>query len=157
MTPERETSQLEERREDVEVDTRDFERIPHVVATGETPLIRLDGARARLFGDAEGTRGWSVDNFVLLEVLDEQGRLIRRASAGFAQTVQIGADHVDNVGPMSFTFEPGEVDLTSMLPDSAPFKVRATALDVGGVGRVSDLYLVLGYPEREAGDDLRDQ
>lgn len=157
-TFERETSQIEERRADIEVDTRDFDRTPHVVASGETPLIRLEGARAKLSGDAELTEGWTVDNFVLLEVLDERGKVIGRANAGFAQGVTIGAEHIDNVGKMSFAFEPGEVDITHMLPESAPFKVRATALDIGGVGRVSNLYLVLVYGGRASGEeDLRHQ
>ena len=70
-TPERETSQIQQKREDVEIDTRDFERTPRVVATGETPLLRLEGARARLYGDAAGKEGFSVDNLILVEVLDE--------------------------------------------------------------------------------------
>src|SRR5687767_9762650 len=66
---ERETTQINDKRVDLEIDTRDFERTPRVVATGETPVIKLDGMRAKLYGDAERTQGWSVDNFVLLEVL----------------------------------------------------------------------------------------
>src|SRR5690242_15413959 len=77
-TAERETAQIEARREDVEIDTRDFERTPHVVATGETPLLRLDGARARLYGNEAASEGFSVDNCILLEVLNEQGKVVNR-------------------------------------------------------------------------------
>jgi hypothetical protein len=156
-TPERETSQIEARREDVEIDTRDFERTPRVVATGETPLLKLEGARARLYGDAAGKEGFSVDNLVLLEVLDERGQVLNRGAVGFTDLVRIGKEQVDSVGRMSFTFEAGEVDVTNLLPESAPFKVRATVLDYSGVGRVSNVYLLLEPRGGGSEDDLRGQ
>ena len=157
-TPERETSQIEAKREDVEIDTRDFERTPRVVATGETPLLRLEGARARLYGDAAGKEGFSVDNAVLLEVLDERGKVVNRGVVGFSDPVDIGRERVDNIGPMAFAFEAGAVDVTTVLPESDAFKLRATVLDYSGVGRVSNVFLVLeprGGPGGE--DDLRGQ
>ncbi|HYH99404.1 hypothetical protein [Hyalangium sp.] len=156
-TPERETSQIEEKREDVEIDTRDFERTPRVVAKGETPLLRLEGSRARLYGDAAGKEGFSVDNLILLEVLDEKGQVLNRGAVGFTDFVRVRREPVDNVGPMSFNFEPGVVDLTHLLPESAPFKVRATVLDYSGVGRVSNVFLLLEPRERGSEDDLRNQ
>ncbi len=156
-TPERETSKIPEKREDVEIDTRDFERTPRVVAKGETPLLRLEGARARLYGDAAGKEGFSVDNLILLEVLDEKGQVLNRGAVGFTDMVRVGKEQVDSVGPMSFTFEPGVVDITPLLPESAPFKVRATALDYSGVGRVSNVFLLLESPSKGSEDDLRGQ
>ena len=156
-TPERETSQIAARREDVEIDTRDFERTPHVVATGETPLLKLEGARARLYGDAAGKEGFSVDNLILLEVMDEKGRVLNRGAVGFTDMVRMGKEQVDSVGPMSFTFEPGVVDITPLLPESGPFKVRATALDYSGVGRVSNVFMLLESPAQGSEDDLRGQ
>jgi hypothetical protein len=157
-TPERETSTLQERREDVEIDTRDFERTPRVVATGESPLLKREGARARLYGDAAGKQGFSVDNLILLEVLDERGQVLNRGAVGFTDSVvSIGKNTVDSVGRMSFHFEPGEVDITNLLPESAPFKVRATVLDYAGVGRVSNVFLLLESPALGTEDDLRGQ
>jgi hypothetical protein len=156
-TPERETSQIQARREDVEIDTRDFERTPRVVATGESPLLRLEGDKARLYGDAAGKEGFSVDNLILLEVLDEKSQVLDRGAVGFTDMVRIGKEQIDSVGPMSFTFEPGVVDITYLLPESAPFKVRATALDYSGVGRVSNVFLLLEPPTRGTEDDLRNQ
>jgi hypothetical protein len=156
-TPERETSQIAARREDVEIDTRDFERTPHVVASGETPLLKLEGARARLYGDAAGKEGFSVDNLILLEVMDEKGRVLNRGAVGFTDMVRMGKEQVDSVGPMSFTFEPGVVDITPLLPESTPFKVRATALDYSGVGRVSNVFMLLESPAQGSEDDLRGQ
>jgi len=141
--PALETSQRTETRNDVEVDTRDFERTPRVVARGETVPLSLDGARARLYGDAEGTRGWSVDNFVLFEVVDAQDRVTARFACGFSDGVMVGPEQVDLVGPQSFTFGPGEVDVSQFLPESGRFRLRATALDYQGVGRTEALYLRL--------------
>ncbi|HEX8436488.1 hypothetical protein [Archangium sp.] len=156
-TEERETESLKEKREDVEVDTRDFERTPRVVARGETPLVKLSGARARLYGDAEGTRGFDVDNFILLEVVDGSGRVLNRSAVGFTENVLMGREVVDSVGPRAFHFEPGQVDLTSRLPENEPFQVRATVLDYSGVGRVTDVFLVLEPRGAGQDDDLRTQ
>ena len=153
-TPERETTAITDLRQDVEVDTRDFDRTPHVVATGESPFVKLEGAHAKIFGDSAGTQGWSVDNFVLFEVFDAQGHRVGAAASGYMDPVMIGREHVDNVGRRSFSFEAGEVDLTAQLPERDTFKIRATALDIGGVGRVSDVFLVLSYP-KGAEDDLQ--
>ncbi|QRN99760.1 hypothetical protein JRI60_12390 [Archangium violaceum] len=156
-TEERETSALTVKREDVEIDTRDFERTPRVVATGETPVLQLSGARARLYGDAEGTKGFEVDNFILLEVVDASGKVLNRSAVGFTENVHMGREVVDSVGPRSFHFEPGQVDLTTQLPESGPFQVRATVLDYSGVGRVTDVFLVLEPGGARQEDDLRGQ
>jgi hypothetical protein len=155
---ERETSRFPTKRTDVEVDTRDYERVPHVVAVGESPKFRLDGAHVRIYGDEAGTLGVAVDNFILFEILDENGKRLHSAVAGFTDPVALENERVDNVGKLSFTFEPGEIDLTAKLPDSERFSVRATALDYNGVGKVSDVYMVVEYPKdklRTDDDDLR--
>ncbi|HZI16500.1 MAG TPA: hypothetical protein VE153_39405 [Myxococcus sp.] len=158
-TPERETGALSRRREDVEVDATEGERTPRIVATGQTPSLRLEGSRARLYGDAKASLGFSVDNFLLLEVLDANGKVVRRAAVGFTEGVLIGKEVVDSLGRRAFSFEAGEVDVTDLLPESEPFQLRATALDYWGVGRVSDVFLVLAPESRPSAgdDDLRGQ
>lgn len=156
--PERETSQLTEQRTDLEVDTHDLDRTPRQVEAGKTALLSLDGARARLAGNAEGTAPWSVDNFLLFDVLDAQGKRLNSFVVGYAEGVLRGTERLDNVGRMSFGFDPGEVDLTSHLPEGQPFQLQVTALDYGGVGKVSDVFLVLDRGQRRpASDDLRGQ
>ena len=155
---ERETSRFPNKRTDVEVDTRDYDRTPRIVAVGESPKFRLEGAHVRIYGDEAGTQGIAVDNFILFEVLDETGKRIHSAVAGFTDPVALENERVDNVGKLSFTFEAGEIDLTPKLPDSDRFSVRATALDYNGVGKVSDVYIVVEYPKdklRTEDDDLR--
>lgn len=152
-TPPRETGLLSRQREDVEIEATEGERTPRVVATGQTPTLRLEGSRARLYGDASGKLGFSVDNFLLLEVVDAGGTVVRRAAVGFTEGVHIGREQVDSLGPRAFNFEAGEVDVTALLPESEPFQLRATALDYWGVGRVSDVFLVLAP---ESGPEERD-
>lgn len=157
-TPERETTLITEQRKDLEIDTRDYDRTPRVVATGETPLLSAQGLSARLYGDEAGTTGWSVDNFLLIEVVAENGKVIDRVSVGFTDTVMMGNETLDNLGRRAFNFEPGEINLTPRLPEKGAFKLRATALDYFGIGRVSDVFVVLKAeaPER-TGDELKGQ
>lgn len=157
-TPERETTLITEQRKDLEIDTRDYDRTPRVVATGETPLMTAQGLSARLYGDEAGTQGWSVDNFLLIEVVAENGRVIDRVSVGFTDTVLMGNETIDNLGRRAFNFEPGEINLTPRLPEKGTFKLRATALDYFGIGRVSDVFVVLKTEAGErTGDELKGQ
>lgn len=158
-TAERETTEIQDTRNDLEIDTREHERTPHVVAVGETPLMKLEGARARLSGDQSGGKEWRVDNFILLEVINDRGQVTSRSAVGFVPDgVMHGSERLDNVGKMGFGFEGGEVDITSKLPENEAFKVRATALDYYGVGSVTDVFLVLDYGGKSsADDDLRDR
>lgn len=157
-TAEKETTQLTDLRKDLEIDTRDHDRTPHVVATGETPMMTLDNRAARLCGDAACSKGFSVDNFLLLEVIAENGRVIDRVVVGFTEGVMAGSERIDNLGRQAFNFEAGEINLTPRLPEKQPFLLRATALDYFGVGRVSDVYVVLKPEEGErSGDELKGQ
>lgn len=154
--PEKETSQLTDTRPDLEVDTHDMDRTPHLVEAGETPVIELGNARARLAGNAEGTEPWSVDNFLLFDVLDANGQRLGSFVVGSAAGVLRGNERLDNVGRMAFSFDAGEVDVTSHLPEHTPFKLKVTALDYGGVGKVSNVFLVLDRTAHSSGsDDLR--
>ncbi len=157
-TPEAEISTRADKRADLLVAVESGQPVPAVVATRTSEPINRHGGRARLYGDAAAAEGWSVDNFILLEIADRGGRILRRAAIGFQQGVTHGSEQIDSLGPMRFTFEPGEVDLTPLLPADEPVTIQTTALDVGGVGRVSNLYLVLTPDAAPGGeDDLRDR
>lgn len=157
QTAEGETASRPEKRSDLYVAVESGQPVPAVVATRTTEPINRHGARARLYGDEAATQGWSVDNFLLLEVADKSGRIVRRVAVGFQQGVTAGSEQIDSLGPMRFSFEPGEIDLTSVLPADEPVTVKATALDVGGVGKVSDVYLVLTADAAGGEEDLRDR
>ncbi|MEW6433407.1 MAG: hypothetical protein AB1730_18030 [Myxococcota bacterium] len=153
---EKETTQRTELRADLEVETTDFERTPRVVATGESPLLTADGADARLYGDEAGTQGFSVDNCILLEVLAADGTVLRQVVIGNIPGLSQGKNRIDSLGPSAFNFGPGEVQLTHVLPETGTFKLRATVLDYGGAGRVTDVFVRFA-PGSGGSDDLRER
>ena len=138
---EKETEQFPDKREDIEIDTRDHDRTPRVVATGESPLLPTDGLMVKIYGDEEGLMGWDVDNLLLLEVLAENGKIVNRAAIGFSDLVMMGNERIDALGRQAFTFEPGEIILGTLVPEHGFYRLRATVLDYYGNGRCSDVWL----------------
>lgn len=155
-TPEKETAKITELRADLEFDTKEQPREAHVVAKGETGLMESNGGRVRLFGDAKGTLGVSFDNVVLLEVLGADGKVLNQAAVGFTEGLIMGKERIDLLGRQAFNFEPGEVNLSSLVPERGPWKLRATVLDNYGVGRCTDVFVVVDG-ETQSKDDLRGQ
>lgn len=140
---EKPTARFPQSRTDLELDGKGPHSNPHVVGGGETPSLRLQGRHARLYGDNAATQGFSVDNGVLLEIFTGNGKLYSSVVVGMVEALILNHSPVDNLGRMAFRFDPGEVDITPKLPEQAAFSIRATALDLSGVGRVSDVYLVM--------------
>jgi hypothetical protein len=68
----------------------------------------------------------------------------------------IGRERIDLLGRQAFNFEPGEVNLSALVPDRGAWKLRATVLDNYGIGRVSDVFVVIDA-NSPSGDDLRSQ
>jgi hypothetical protein len=155
-TADRETSLLTELRADLEIDTRDFDRTPHVVATGETPLLSAEGADLRLYGDEAATKGFAVDNIIFLEVLSGDGKVLNRAVVGFSDQVTQGKETIDNLGRQAFQFDAGELNLSGLVPERGSFRLRATVLDYYGVGRVSDVFVRV-EPKASSSDELRSE
>jgi hypothetical protein len=145
-TGEAETGSRGEKRADVFVTVENGEPVPYVVATGEIGPIARHGATVRLYGDEAGKEGWSVDNFMLLEIGNAKGQVQQRVAIGFQQGCTQGAEQIDALGGMKFAFEAGELNLTGLLPEHEPFTIKATVLDTGGVGRVSNVYVILSAP-----------
>jgi hypothetical protein len=68
-----------------------------------------------------------------------------------------GKDQIDLLGRRAFKFEPNEVNLATLLPEKGRFKIRATVLDIGGIGHVSDVFLIIAPRTTPAADDLRER
>jgi len=100
--------------------------------------------RVTLAGDREGRKGYRVDNFLLFEVRSSRG--VQRFYIG-------GTDHksgitfrgkrVQQVGNNKLSFQAGKLDLTRFFPVGEALTLRAWALDYGGVGGVSDVFLIM--------------
>lgn len=158
-TPEAETKTRGEQRKDLFANTVTGEPIPYVVTKGAIGPFNRKGGRVRLYGDNVGQQGWNVDNFVLFEVTDRNGMRIHRFAVGFQQGVSSGSEQIDSVGAMQFQFAPGEIDITRFLPEDEDITITATALDTGGTGVVSDLWLILSEDRGRTGAgsyDFRD-
>ncbi|MBL8915996.1 MAG: hypothetical protein JNM17_35180 [Archangium sp.] len=153
-TPERETTRIAEKLEQLEADT-DQERTPHVVARGETPILSAEGADVVLAGDEAGTQGFHVDNCILLEVISDDGKPFARAAVGYLNGLAEGKENIDLLGRRTFNFDANEVNLQAIIPEHGKFRVRATVLDIGGVGAVSDVFLIISPRGAKAADDLR--
>jgi hypothetical protein len=156
---EAETATRPEHRDDVAPMGEGTEAIAAVVAKGESPPFSLGGGVARLYGDAGGTEGWSVDNAILFEVV-VGGAVTHRFAVGYHDGLRIGSEEIDNLGRKAFQFGPGEIDITSGLPETGTFVLRATAIDTGNVGHVSNVFLIVGPPSgagKMPDDDLQNR
>lgn len=153
-TRERETLSIKETADSLEADT-DQERLPHVVATGESPLLSAEGADVALAGNEAGTEGFEVDNAILLEVLSADGTRLGRAAVGYLNGLSEGKEQIDLLSRRSFRFEANEVNLATLIPETGTFRVRATVLDIGGVGKVSDVFLIITPRGTRQADELR--
>lgn len=153
-TPERETMRITEQLAQLEADT-DQERTPHVVARGETPILSAEGADVVLAGDEAGTQGFHVDNCILLEVISDDGKPLARAAVGYLNGLAEGKENIDLLSRRAFNFEANEVNLQSIVPEHGKFRIKATVLDIGGVGAVSDVFLIITPRGAKAADDLR--
>lgn len=155
-TPERETLSIDLTADQLEADS-DQERLPRIVATGESPLISAEGIDVLLAGDAAGTQGFEVDNAILLEVVGADGTRIGRAAVGYLNGLSEGKEQIDLLSRRAFRFEANEVNLATILPESGSFRVRATVLDIGGVGKVSDVFLIITPRAARPADELRER
>ena len=155
-TPERETACIPHVAITLEADT-DQERTPRVVAVGDSPLISAEGADVWLAGDEAGTAGFEVDNAILLEVYGDDGKRVSRAAVGYLNGLSDGKESIDLLSRRAFRFEANEVNLRALLPESGYFRIHASVLDTGGVGRVSDVFLVITPRSAKESDGLRDQ
>ncbi|MGC4122713.1 MAG: hypothetical protein QM765_50705 [Myxococcales bacterium] len=142
-TPEAETLTRVEKRSDLFVTVENGEPVPFVVAVGEVPNLNRQGGAVKLYGDEAGKEGWSVDNFLFIEVLNAKGVVVGRGVVGYQHGLTAGKEQVDSLGQMKFSFGAGEIDLSPIIPASETVTLRVTALDSGGVGRVSSLYAIL--------------
>jgi hypothetical protein len=152
-TPEAETSTRVEKRTDLLVTVENGDPAPAVITVGQAGPLNRQGGSLRLYGDEAGKTGWSVDNFVLIEVLDKNNKVLHRGAAGFQAGLTHGAEQVDSLGQMKFSFGAGEIDISKLVPANENVTIKATALDTGGVGRVSNLYLILSAETAGVSDE----
>ncbi|MEE8370769.1 MAG: hypothetical protein V3R73_01390 [Sphingomonadales bacterium] len=109
----------------------------HVQTPFRTALRRRAGEKIILAGSPDGSAGWHIDNFVFVGIavggqadnfylgtvssVEYRGRILRSMGGGFGQA---------------------PFDLTPFIPPGVPATITIYALDYGGIGYVSDLFIV---------------
>lgn len=113
------------------VETNIWDRTPYRVTGDFVGTVTAGyGQRVLLAGDPAATTGWQVDNFLYVEI-DGRGYV-----AGQDDAVSENGEPLRNLGE-------GVLDLTGFFKPGVATTVRIMALDYGGVGGVSDVYLVV--------------
>lgn len=114
------------------VNTTAWDRTPYRITGDYVGTVTMPpGGRVLLAGNAAGNAGWGVDNFLYVEI-DGRGYV-----ASQDDTVMENGEVLQNLGGDGIT------DLTAYFQPGVPTTVRIMALDYGGVGGVSDIYLVV--------------
>lgn len=122
--------------------TRSWDPIPYHITEPFTDSVMVDpGQTVMLAGDGAGTEPWFIDNFLLFELTSSAGT--KRFVLGTVEPVSYEGHDVPNIGPSAFTFAPGALDLTDQFPKGESVKIKVSALDYGGTGGVSDVFLII--------------
>ncbi len=133
-------------RADLSMQTGKWDKKPSTMGEETTDILFLDKPRkVRLAGDEEGKKGWKVDNFILVEIMDETGAVTNRKVIGrldSGDSLLQSGKRVSQLQPNSMVFTPKKVDI-GPLPVKKPFKLKVTALDYGDFGEVSDVYMII--------------
>ncbi|MFZ5483080.1 MAG: hypothetical protein ACOZB0_02515 [Pseudomonadota bacterium] len=130
-------------RGDLEVNTHGYDRTPYFMTAPreyQLDLSRID--RACLAGNAAGTASLSIDNFILLEVFDSQGAFLKAGTIGAHEGLSRNGQRVAELAS-GHSHAACAVDLRSFLPTGRPIRLKASAMDYGGVGYASDAWLIL--------------
>lgn len=124
------------------VDTTSWDRVPyHITKAIHRQFTIAPGQHVFLSGDEAGTKNWGVDNFLFLEF--RYGQSVQRYVIGEHEPVYLDGQRVQKIGPGSFNFAPNAVDFSLHLPTDTPIQLTAYALDYGGAGWVSNVYLLI--------------
>jgi len=132
-------------------------------------LQRPEGYTVSLAGSADGTRPWTIDNFLLMEVFDGDPTVPGTNRIDAWVTTSTGAtapsrfsdgttvkmlahaslpgDYTGSRSPSPFTFPAKTVQLNIFVPSAQRVWLRLTGLDSGVAGHLSRLYLHVSPPE----------
>jgi uncharacterized caspase-like protein len=130
-------------RSDLKMDTWTYDKIPYYMTTSSTKVMLRSPRKVTLAGDAQGRMPWKVDNFLLLETMDSSGAILRKVVIGNTDDVLYDGKVIQKIGPKSFTFQAETIDVTELFPINRQVVLRASAMDYGGLGEVSNIFLIL--------------
>ena len=121
-----------------------FDRIPyHVHKPFSANVIRKPDERIILSGNTQGTGSWAVDNFLFIEVATEKDT--KRFYVGGVRQVQYEGKTIPSLGRSGFNH--GPFDLTHYIPADMNVRIAIYAMDFGGAGYVSELFMLFKSAE----------
>jgi len=128
--------------QEVSIGTTNYDKTPYHLANPYIGTVTVQQSqKCFLAGDSAGQTGWIVDNFLLFEI--RTGMETKRLVCGAVDPVDYNGERVQQVGLNKFGFTPGEIDLTEYFPQGVPVQLKVSALDYGGSGSVTDVYLII--------------
>lgn len=130
-------------RKDLTMHTGSWDRTPYFMTPPreyDLQIARLD--KACLAGDARGGAGWNVDNFLLLELFDASGAFLKATTAGAHEGISRNGQRIPEQAN-GHHHGACSVDLRNFLPVGKPFRLKASAMDYGGEGFISEVWLAL--------------
>lgn len=139
--------ELQDPRFSVDVRNRSYVKNPWVVAEGELRGLAVEpGARVFLAGREDGRAPVKADRLLLVEIAPRGDGVARRVFVGMlpsGRKLSVQGGDPERLGDTrnAVQFGPGELDLTTLLPEG-PFDLRVWALSYRVGGWVSDVFLV---------------
>ena len=100
-----------------------------------------NGAEVTLAGTPDGSEGIWVDNFLVFEIAGTPSFVV-----GWTDPVTFGGRVLPHLGRNWRVLSPSGLDLTPFFVPGTTVSFRAMALDNGGSGFTSDIYLIYTYP-----------
>jgi hypothetical protein len=136
-------------RDDVTVAWQGNPEFPAAQFAGATSRkLRFAGqGRVTLTGNAQGTAPFRVDDFLLIEVLAENGAVLKTGVVNPTVPVAIDGAAPPTLAPMPAWggaqqgWSYPEVDITALLPKDQTVRLRLGAYDVTGFAVITDVYL----------------
>lgn len=124
---------------DVRVDTNQWDRTPyHLTRPFKGQVVIPRGASVFLSSDPNKRTSISVDNFIIIGFSSSAGS--GEFVIGQHHPVYMNNRRITKLGPSGFR---QNLELTKKLPQGATVNLWAYALDYGGVGSLSDVYLIV--------------
>ncbi len=122
-----------------QMSTTQWDRTPyHISEPFFATIVRKPGEKILLAGNEAGTANWRVDNFLYVEI-SVNGKTDRFHLGHTDPVTYRGQPVVSRRGG----FDQSPFDLTPFIPENSQAHLKLYALDYGGIGDISDLFVVV--------------
>jgi hypothetical protein len=133
-------------RTDLAIVGPNVEPTPRIIRQATSrPLTLSAGKTLKLAGDAKGRAAITIDDDLLVEVLDAaSGTLLDAAYFGTVGDIQRAGTPLRRLGAAASSFDAGSLEIHTLIPQGKSIRLRVTALDHGGSAGVSAVFVQVG-------------